>query len=109
MVPGAGAWGRALPLPEAAAPEHVAGKGSFLLSCAGQRRGNFLLQFLAVVPNQENFCFPEWPMERNAGHKVFTRFHKMVQTEDRENGAGEVSSKRAYRGKERQVSSSVKI
>ena len=81
MVPGAGAWGRALPLPEAAAPEHVAGKKlSFLLSCAGRRRGNFLLQFLAVVPNQENFCFPEWPMERNAGHKMFTRFHKLVQT-----------------------------
>ena len=36
------------------------------------------MQFLAVVPNQKYFCFPEWPMERNAGHKMFTRFYKVV-------------------------------
>ena len=48
------------------------------LSCAGRRRSNCLLQFLAVVPNQEHFCLPEWPMDLNAGDKVFTSFHKLV-------------------------------
>ena len=38
-----------------------------------RRWSNCLLQFLAVVPDEEHFGFCEWPMDANAGQQMFTR------------------------------------